>query len=171
MSGWSRNSHIRLATATDVATVDEKIGAERADAAQLLVGERGETDAERQPERHGDQRELGRRRAARAGTRRCATRRQYWSHPFDWQLSPWTSQRWWPSHDGLAERVEHERRRGSTSDGASSASASRQVPPPLAPHGGRGHVHPNSSVSARAAGDDASRVPADDADGWRRGSR
>ena len=59
-SGCSRNSHIRLATATDVATVEEKIVRNDADPAQVLVGEHGQADAERQPERHGDQGELER---------------------------------------------------------------------------------------------------------------
>ena len=47
------------ATATLVATVDGEDRAEEADAAQLLVGEHGEADPEREADGHGEQRRTG----------------------------------------------------------------------------------------------------------------
>ncbi len=59
-SGCSRNSHIRLDTATDVATVDEKTARNTPIPRRCLSAEHGQADAEHEPERHRDQGELGR---------------------------------------------------------------------------------------------------------------
>ncbi len=56
-SGCSSTNHTRLATATLVATVEQNTVRKNADATDLFVGEHGEADAQRQPDRHGHQRQ------------------------------------------------------------------------------------------------------------------
>ena len=68
-SGSRRNSHIRLATATVVAIVDEKMVGRSPTPRQVLVGQHGKADAEGEAERDGDQRELDRDPERRPGTR------------------------------------------------------------------------------------------------------
>ena len=53
-SGCSRNNHIRLDTATDVATVDEKIARKTPIPRSCLSASTRQSDAEHEAERHGD---------------------------------------------------------------------------------------------------------------------
>ena len=58
MSGCSRNSHIRLATATDVAIVDVKMKRKTARPRRNLSASTARRDAEHEADRHGQQGEL-----------------------------------------------------------------------------------------------------------------
>ena len=95
-SGWSRNSHIRLATATDVATVEEKIVRNTPTPRRYLSASTASPTPRATP--------MGtvmranftvtHRACWNSSLRATST---YWSQPFDWQFSPCASQRAWPS--------------------------------------------------------------------------
>ena len=105
--GWSRNSHIRLATATDVATVDEKMARNAPTPRTYLSARAARPTPSTRP--------IGTVISANLPVTATAWRNsllrstsRYWSHPLEWQFWPCTSQRYVPEPDRLAERVDHE---------------------------------------------------------------
>ena len=92
ISGWSRNSHIRLATATDVATVDEKTVRNRpTPRSHLSASTASPTPSARPSGTVISANLVVTSKACWNSSLRNTS--QYWSHPFDRQFSPWTSQR------------------------------------------------------------------------------
>ena len=95
-SGCSRNSHIRLATATDVATVEEKIVRKMPIRLSVLLASTARPTPNASPSGTVISASLNVTHSAfwNSTERNAST---YWSHPFERQLAPWMSQRWLPS--------------------------------------------------------------------------
>ena len=95
--GCSRNNHIRLATATDVATVEEKIARKAPTPRTYLSASAAKPIPRASP--------IGTVMSANLIVTATASRNSllritstYWPHPLDVQLLPWASQRCWPNH-------------------------------------------------------------------------
>ncbi len=95
-SGCSRNSHIKLATATDVATVEEKIVRKKPTPLTALWARTASPTPSANPSGTVISANLNVTQSAfwNSVERNTST---YWSQPFERQLAPFTSQRWLPS--------------------------------------------------------------------------
>ena len=95
-SGCSRNSHIRLATATPVAIVDVKMNRNTASPRRYLSASTARPTPRANPNGTVIRANLTVTQMAwRNSTLRATS--MYWSHPLDVQFSPWASHRMCPS--------------------------------------------------------------------------
>ena len=152
MSGCSRNSHIRLATATDVAIVDVKMKRKTARPRRYLSASTARPTPSTSPVGTVSRANFTVTQSASTNSLLRATS-TYWSQPLDTQFSPWRVAAHVPEPDRLDERVDDEDRRGSPPTGRASAArpAGRaSVVPRLIGHDPTvGHDPPRAAVPRR----------------------
>ncbi len=96
-SGCKRNNHIRLATATEVATVDVKMNRNTASPRRYLSASTASPTPRISPVGTVSRANFVVTQRACWNSSLLATS-TYWSQPFEVQFRPWASQRVWPSH-------------------------------------------------------------------------